>query len=114
MEKLLPIEELPHRLRKLREDRDLTQKQAAELCGYTQAQISTWEIGKNLPNLESLYVLAKNYGTTIADMLGEEAPICAPAKQPSPKEMAIFIIRAVGIDGFKLQRITEVLRDTRY
>lgn len=79
-----------------------------------QAQISSYEIGKNLPNLESLGVLAKQLGTTIALLVDEDEPTLAPPRNPDKWEMALFIIRTIGVDGFKLDRIRDVLKDTRY
>ena len=57
------------RIRDLREDRDLTQKELAELLGTTGKTISEWERGISAPDISLLDDLARILDTTILELL---------------------------------------------
>ncbi len=59
------------RIRDMREDRDLTQKQIAELLGMSQTGYSKYETGENDIPTGILIKLARYYGTSIDYLLGE-------------------------------------------
>ena len=51
----------------------LSREQAAERIGLTYHQIQTYELGRQLPSRLALWkTIAKVYGCTIGDLLGEE------------------------------------------
>ena len=58
------------RIRNLREDRDLTQKQIGQLLHMSQTGYNQYEIGKNDIPTKVLIELAKFYGTSIDYILG--------------------------------------------
>lgn len=58
------------RIRSLREDRDLTQKQIAQLLGMSQTGYSKYETGENDIPTAVLIKLADFYGTTTDYLLG--------------------------------------------
>ena len=58
------------RIRDLREDRDLTQKQIAEVLGMSQTGYSKYETGENDIPTAILIKLADFYGTTTDYILG--------------------------------------------
>jgi transcriptional regulator with XRE-family HTH domain len=58
------------RIRTLREDRDLTQKQIAEMLGMSQTGYSKYETGENDIPTHILIKLADFYGTSIDYLLG--------------------------------------------
>ena len=58
------------RLRDLREDRDLTQKQLAEMLGMSQTGYSKYETGENDIPTSILIWLADFYETTTDYLLG--------------------------------------------
>lgn len=53
------------RLKHLREDNDLTQKQVAELLNTTQQQYSKYETGVQEIPVHHLIALANHYGKTL-------------------------------------------------
>ncbi|MDG3214080.1 helix-turn-helix transcriptional regulator [Streptococcus suis] len=55
---------LPYRLKELRKQRNLTQKQVATSLSITQQSYARWENGKVMPNPDKLSDLAKFYGVT--------------------------------------------------
>lgn len=58
------------KLKLLRKEKKLTQKEIAEQIGIKQNSYSDWETGKNEPNLENVVKLAKILDTTTDDLLG--------------------------------------------
>ena len=59
------------RIRDLREDHDMTQKQLAQLLGMSQTGYSKYETGENDIPTATLIRLARLYGTSIDYLLGE-------------------------------------------
>ena len=58
------------RIRDLREDHDLTQKQVAQLLGMSQTGYSKYETGENDIPTQILIKLADFYGTSTDYLLG--------------------------------------------
>ena len=58
------------RLRDLREDRDLVQKEVAAILGIDQRVYSTYETGKREIPTRFVVALAKHYGTSTDYILG--------------------------------------------
>ncbi|WP_078096974.1 helix-turn-helix domain-containing protein [Agathobaculum desmolans] len=66
------IKLLSERLRNLRIEKGLSQKQVATLIGVNPSTISTYESTARLPSYPSLIRLAKVYGVSIDYLLGTE------------------------------------------
>lgn len=62
------------RLRELRRSRGLTLEAAALRAGLSAAHLSRLETGGRQPSLPMLLALARIYGTTVSDLLGEMPP----------------------------------------
>jgi transcriptional regulator with XRE-family HTH domain len=58
------------RLRDMREDHDLTQKDIAEFLQTTQEQISKYEIGKQMMGIDKYIKLAKYYNVSLDYLAG--------------------------------------------
>ena len=58
------------RLKDMREDHDLSQKDIAELLGTNQQQISRWEIGMQMMGVDKYVVLAEHYNISVDYLLG--------------------------------------------
>ena len=58
------------RLKDLREDRDIYQKEIAKLLGISQQYYSEYESGKRTIPINHLITLAKYYGTSIDYIVG--------------------------------------------
>ncbi|MFE6778996.1 helix-turn-helix domain-containing protein [Streptomyces sp. NPDC057702] len=74
-----PAAELPTvapRLRDLRRRSGLTLETAAQRAGLSPAHLSRLETGRRQPSLPMLLALARTYGITVSDLLGE-----VPAEQ---------------------------------
>ena len=68
------------RIRDLREDNDLMQRQLAELLNVNQKTYSRYELGEHCIPLEALIKLAKLYNTSVDYLLG-----LTDIKEPYPK-----------------------------
>ncbi|MFR8728788.1 MAG: helix-turn-helix domain-containing protein [Dysosmobacter sp.] len=69
------------RLRDLREDRDLTQKDVAAILGTTYQYYQKYESGKRPIPVDRLEILADFYQTSVDYLLGR-----TPVKKPYPKK----------------------------
>ncbi|MCX4553764.1 XRE family transcriptional regulator [Streptomyces sp. NBC_01387] len=72
-----PAEELPDvapRLRELRRRGRLTLEAASHRAGLSPAHLSRLETGARQPSLPMLLSLARIYGTTVSELLGEMPP----------------------------------------
>lgn len=58
------------RLKDLREDRELTQKDIAEIIGSSQRQISKYETGKQMMGIDKYIKLAKFYNVSLDYITG--------------------------------------------
>ncbi|MFG3497491.1 helix-turn-helix domain-containing protein [Streptomyces sp. NPDC047928] len=68
------LPEVAPRLRGLRRRRGLTLEAAAQRAGLSPAHLSRLETGRRQPSLPMLLGLARVYGTTVSELLGEAAP----------------------------------------
>jgi transcriptional regulator with XRE-family HTH domain len=57
------------RIRELRQDRELTQVQLAERCGFPQARISELERGSRAPNLVTMLRLALALECNVSELV---------------------------------------------
>ncbi len=69
------------RLKDLREDKDLYQKEIANILNTTQQVYSEYELGIRLMPIDKLDILATFYNTSIDYILGR-----TNVKQPYPKK----------------------------
>ena len=59
-------------LKNLRNEKNLTQEQLAEMLGVTNRSISRWENGINMPDFDFIIEMAKYYGVSITEILNGE------------------------------------------
>ncbi|AJE43560.1 MULTISPECIES: helix-turn-helix domain-containing protein [Streptomyces] len=86
-----PVGDLPAvapQLRALRRRAALTLEAAARSAGLSPAHLSRLETGQRQPSLPMLLALARVYGTTVAELLGETVPdrdavVRAPDMEPT-------------------------------
>lgn len=75
------------RIRELREDFGITQKQLAEGIGNMQRNVSNWEQGVIEPDLDTVVALADFFDVTLDELFGREE------KAPSLDSQIINIVR---------------------
>ena len=68
------------RIKELREEYKITQKQLSEILGVTRTAVSKWEAGENGPNSEILVKLADYFNVSTDYLLGLTETKNAPVK----------------------------------
>ena len=71
----------PERLKHYRALAGLSQKETAERIYLSQNAYSKYELGRSSPNPETLRQLAKVFGCSAADLIGEEVPAPEPPEE---------------------------------
>ncbi|MFH9617871.1 helix-turn-helix domain-containing protein [Streptomyces pratensis] len=100
------------RLRDLRRGRGLTLEAAAGRAGLSPAHLSRLETGRRQPSLPMLLGLARVYGTTVSELLGEMAPERdaivrggTPDGAPRGAEAGGWLYRQAGGSGRAMQAL---------
>ncbi|MEU4492416.1 XRE family transcriptional regulator [Streptomyces sp. NPDC023998] len=83
------LPEVAPRLRDLRRRRGLTLEAAARRAGLSPAHLSRLETGHRQPSLPMLLALARIYGTTVAELLGETVPDREPIIRAGSREPTV-------------------------
>lgn len=60
------------RLRKLRENKDLTQEELAKAIGVTRSSLASWETGRREPDFETVSKLADFFNVSVDYLLGRD------------------------------------------
>lgn len=55
-----------------RKEKGISQVELAEIIDSKPTTVASWEQGKSLPSIQTLYRLSQYYGKTIGYMYGEE------------------------------------------
>lgn len=82
------------RLKKMRQQADLTQAELAEKVGLTNRAIGAWESGKARPRLDKLEEVAQVLGTTSSSLLHGDKPLVGAA--PIKGTSAMVPMRVLG------------------
>ncbi|MEW2544467.1 cupin domain-containing protein [Streptomyces sp. NPDC047002] len=101
-----PLPDVAPRLRELRRGRRLTLETAAARAGLSPAHLSRLETGNRQPSLPLLLALARIYGTTVSDLLGEMPPERDPivrGARAEPVESDGWVYRQAGNPGRAMQ-----------
>lgn len=64
--------EIGEKIRKLRTDADMTQDELAARLLVTRTAVSKWETGKGWPGVDSLKLIADEFGCTIDSLVSDE------------------------------------------
>ena len=60
------------RLKELRKENNLTQKQVAKILNKSETGYASWEQGLSEPNINDLILLSKYYNVTIDYLVGKD------------------------------------------
>ncbi len=85
------------KIRELREEKALTQKELAVLIGNVQRNISNWENGSNEPDCESIVKLADVFGVSLDELFGRDTALI-PAGLDEERERLIRAVLALRKD----------------
>jgi transcriptional regulator with XRE-family HTH domain len=90
------LSHLPHQLKKLRKDKNLTQEQLASALGVGRTTITSWEKGTSLPDVITLIALAKYFGITLDELVtGNRPKALSPAGNPGNRALIDALLRQV-------------------
>ncbi|HHW70983.1 MAG TPA: helix-turn-helix transcriptional regulator [Clostridiales bacterium] len=92
---------LGEKLRLLREKRDWTQKQAADIFGITSGALSNYERNKRTPDIHTLKKIAEVYGTSI-DYIVDNKSITYNKTYIKEEHNAPSIEDIIGLECLKL------------
>ena len=76
------------RLKRLRQEKGLTQEQLAEKLYVSVRTVSRWECGRNLPDTDTLVMLSDFYGTDIGELINGEGGV-RPSYSPEGETAAL-------------------------
>lgn len=65
-------EKISARLRQCRKEKGITQEELSRMFDAAPTAIASWEQGRSLPSIQTLYKLSKYYDKTIGFMYGED------------------------------------------
>lgn len=60
-----------NKIRELRAEKGMSQRELARLVGIKQANISRWEAGSVIPNVLDVWILADFFGVSIDYIVGK-------------------------------------------
>lgn len=63
---------IKERLKELRKDKNLTQKQIAKILNKSETGYASWEQGLSEPCINDLITISEYYGVTIDYLVGKE------------------------------------------
>ena len=75
-----------------RKEAGLTQAELAKRINYSDKSVSKWEQGNGVPDIYILMQLAKLYGVTLNDLVGEETPEQVIDKRRRNKGLHVLIM----------------------
>lgn len=84
------MDKLPGILLKLRADKGVTQREAAEAIGITYSVLASYEKGTKAPSLEFAYRLADYYGVSLDELCGRVNP---DDGSPASLKRAFLVLR---------------------
>ena len=61
-------------IRMLRTEADMTQQKLADLVGVKREAVAQWEVGLAMPRLGTAVKLARYFGITLDDLVGDDMP----------------------------------------
>ena len=93
------INGLPERLRKLRSNLKLSQKQVAERLNSSISSISGYETGEKTPSAEQLLALSYLYNCSVDYLLGKqkEIVVCSDHKNLLSYEQSQALMRFINL-----------------
>lgn len=77
---------LSETLQRLRKERGLSQEDVAEKLYVSRQSVSKWENGAAEPGVDNLKALAKLYGVTLDELVGNDPPPEVPAGASGPDD----------------------------
>lgn len=68
---------LPETLKMIRNNKEMSQKELANILGVSQQTIGSWEVGRTSPDPEMINRIARFFNVTTDYLLGNDVPAAA-------------------------------------
>ena len=94
------------KIKKLRTDRGMTQKQLAQAIGCAQTSVSEWEREKSVPNEEHLAAMLELFDLVTASQTKEEAPTPEPRTEEREPWLWAAYVAVFGIFIYYILTVT--------
>lgn len=91
-------------LKRLRNEKNLTQEQLAERFGVSRRTVSRWETGSNMPDLVILVEMADYYGVDLRELLDGERK-----SEKMDQELKETVLKVADYSNEEKRRLTKVL-----
>lgn len=91
-------------LKKLRNEKNLTQEQLGEFLGVSRRTVSRWETGNNMPDLDILIEMADYYDVDLRELLDGERK-----SKEMNKELEETVLKVADYSNEEKKRLTRVL-----
>ena len=88
---LVEVYDLGLRLKNLRRNKHLSQKQAAQRLGISRSTVSAYECNTKTPGLEILIKMATLYDTTLDEIAGREKGVVISLNGLAPNRQKMII-----------------------
>ena len=82
---------LSNKVKKLREDKGLTQAELARRLNITRSSVNAWELGLSYPSIPLLIELAKFFNVSVDFLLGVNTEATINVSGLSEKEVAMLV-----------------------
>ena len=92
-------------IKKLRNEKDLTQEQLSEKFSVSRRTVSRWETGSNMPDLDVLIEMADYFDVDIRELLDGERK-----SEKMNKELEETVLKVADYSNIEKKKMTRVVR----
>ncbi len=90
-------EEIGNKIKQIRIDNNLTQREFADIFGVTYQAVSKWENGKNLPDISIMKLICDKYNYNLDELLGNK--VKTKVKKNILHYIILFVVIILVITG---------------
>lgn len=92
-------------IKKLRNEKNLTQEQLAEQFNVSRRTVSRWETGRNMPDLDILIEMADCFDVDLRELLDGERK-----SEKMDKELEETVLKVADYSNHEKKKITKIVR----
>ena len=98
--------DLGKKIRRYRDRLGLTQAELASKLGLTYSSVSQWESGRAVQRTPVIRQLADLFGTTVSELMGEEAGASAKARRDRDDRKQDLLRQLLDVEGVNVDAIS--------
>ena len=95
-------------IRGLRESKDMTQDDLADVVGVTRQAVSNWELGKSVPDSGILLALSELFQVTINELLKGEKDYKDTKQNEELENIALNLVDQYNIKSLRINKIIKI------